>query len=175
MTTGAIATMMETTIQGVESILQLTFTKQRGRLWEACQAAGSPYATTTLYESPTEANKRLAQIGDACATLWIWSRWYGSQATRGIFRTLRNQISVNDCAGSGDTQRQQILCNKNLAAQCRALQLEQFLHCNPGTERISDDMMATMMEAIIGAAFFEGNMACVNRVMKSLGLNPDAV
>jgi hypothetical protein len=83
MATSMVADLMDSTIEAVGCILGTPFTNDPGLLWEACQAAGSPYRAAVGRNMPTEANKRLAQIGNSCADLWVWQAWYSTTDSRG--------------------------------------------------------------------------------------------
>lgn len=52
----------------------------------------------------------------------------------------------------------------------RKLKLDELLIIAPGTPRVSDKMLATMVEALMGAVFKDGGMEAVENVMESLGI-----
>lgn len=68
--------------------------------------------------------------------------------------------------------RQHLLSNKNLNRLGRDLGVEKLLVMNPGQVLASDYMVATMIEAIIGAVYLDGDMKAVEQLMVSLGLGP---
>jgi dsRNA-specific ribonuclease len=66
--------------------------------------------------------------------------------------------------------RQHLLSNKNLNRIGRRLGIEKYLIMNPGLNLASDYMVATLVEAIIGAVYLDGEMKAVERLMVNLGL-----
>ncbi len=83
-------------------------------------------------------------------------------------KSLANPVCV--WLGDGDTLRQHLLSNKNLSRIGRSLGIERFLVMNPGLLMASDYMVATMMEAIIGAVYLDGDMQAVETLMVNLGI-----
>lgn len=41
---------------------------------------------------------------------------------------------------------------------------------SPGADKVSDYMVATLMEAVVGAVYLDGGMPAVDRLMAHLGL-----
>jgi len=69
------------------------------------------------------------------------------------------------------TIRNEILGNDGLADRGYALGVVQCIFVADGTYRKSPKMIATTLEAIIGAVFQDGGDDAVMRVMKHLGWN----
>ncbi|KFY69203.1 hypothetical protein V496_00434 [Pseudogymnoascus sp. VKM F-4515 (FW-2607)] len=110
--------------------------KDPQQFWHAMQQSGA-------------ANKRLSQVGDAAASLTVWTQWFPTAQSR----------------GAGDKRRQTHLSNANLARRGRALGIDRHMRCNAGTEFISDSMIATTMEALLGAAFYNGGLDSVAQML----------
>lgn len=51
--------------------------------------------------------------------------------------------------------------------------LDQCINLNPGTDRVSQDMMATTIEAILGAVHLDGGDDALASVMARLGLTSE--
>jgi ribonuclease III len=83
---------------------------------------------------------------------------------------MRQTFTDPTCAGKGDTKRQQLLSNDNLTSIGRKLGIEKLLVLSPGARWASDYMVATTMEAIIGAVYLDGGMKAVGQLMANLGL-----
>jgi hypothetical protein len=66
--------------------------------------------------------------------------------------------------------RQQLASNANQAKICEDHGLDQCIVPNPGNERVTESMMATALEAIIGAVHQDGGEEAVSRVLRRLGL-----
>ncbi|KFX88316.1 hypothetical protein V490_07723 [Pseudogymnoascus sp. VKM F-3557] len=136
------------TISDLEAQFGLEEGKDPQQYWHAMQQWGA-------------ANKRLSQVGDASASLTLWTQWFPTAQSR----------------GAGDKKRQTHLSNANLARRGRALGIDQHMRCNAGTEFISDSMIATTMEALLGAAFYNGGLDFVAQMLKvmDLGSGLDAI
>jgi hypothetical protein len=63
--------------------------------------------------------------------------------------------------------------NDNLARVGFRTGLDRCINLNPGTIRVSDGMMATTVEAILGAVHLDGGDAALATVMGNLGLTHD--
>lgn len=69
--------------------------------------------------------------------------------------------------------RNSILSNENLARVGFQTGLDRCLNLNPGTAVISQSMMATTVEAILGAVHLDGGDQALASVMINLGLTSD--
>jgi dsRNA-specific ribonuclease len=67
-------------------------------------------------------------------------------------------------------KRQKHLSNANLARRGRALGIDRHMRCNAGMEFISDSMVATTMEALLGAAFYNGGLNSVAQMLSVMDL-----
>ena len=63
--------MVQSTISDLKALFKLEFEDDPQQLWNAMQQSGA-------------ANKRLAQVGDAAATLNIWTQWFPTTQLLGI-------------------------------------------------------------------------------------------
>ncbi|KAL2817998.1 ribonuclease III domain-containing protein [Aspergillus cavernicola] len=104
-----------------------------------------------------EGNKSLAHIGDTVLQLSLQLEGRARRATR-------EQINY---------ATQQIAANVNLTKRGFALGIDAYIWNNPSQgNSVSPKVMATTMEAIIGAAFLDMNrdMAEVQSIIDALGL-----
>ncbi|KAJ0415780.1 ribonuclease III domain-containing protein [Aspergillus carlsbadensis] len=102
-------------------------------------------------------NKDLAVIGDTTLRLYIQIEGRARRRSRG---------DINDMV-------QKLACNANLAARGFDLGIDGYIQNNPSQRGIiSDGMMATTMEAIIGAVFLDKNreLAAVEPIIAAFGL-----
>ena len=82
-------------------------------------------------------------------------------------------IKLTQSTGYGNDMVKRIACNKNLAARAHDCGLPAFVTPNPGHDGpISDGLLATTMEAIIGAVWEDSHsFETVLSVLRALGLN----
>ncbi|ETI22117.1 hypothetical protein G647_06189 [Cladophialophora carrionii CBS 160.54] len=66
--------------------------------------------------------------------------------------------------------RQQAASNSNLASIGKARGLDACVVLNPGTAEVTDSVMATTVEAIIGAVSLDGGRAAAEKVMDRLNV-----
>ncbi|KAL4780298.1 ribonuclease III domain-containing protein [Aspergillus varians] len=104
-----------------------------------------------------EGNRGLALIGDSALKLAL--RIVG----------LERGLSRGDFSPTVD----KICSNENLAQRGTALRIDQFIWCNPAQKSVGPGLMATTMQAIIGAYFKDQgkDFAAVLRVLAVLGLD----
>lgn len=121
--------------------------------WEALQMAGNGVLKSGDRVF-LNGNKRLAILGGFVLSLLLSQDWYGSDAVEGLW----------------DQKRQQITSNANLAAVGNDRALEECIQLGNGQGKVSMKMMATTVEAIIGAAYLDGGEAAARSVMQSLGI-----
>ena len=69
--------------------------------------------------------------------------------------------------------REEVLGNANLARFGFEKSLDGCINLNPGIRTVSDAMMATTVEAILGAVHLEGGDETLSMVMDNLGLTHD--
>ncbi|KAJ5910862.1 uncharacterized protein N7473_000165 [Penicillium subrubescens] len=139
-------------IREVEEIIGYEF-KDKILLDRALQAAG--------FGLLREGNKPLALIGDATLKLIIRMMGYETNASIGRTTQLHDTWAANE----------------NLWQIGFAKRLDTFIHLNPSSRGVVQDrLMATTMEAILGAVYLDGqkDIAAVLRVVLYLGLTDDA-
>ncbi|KAI9368478.1 hypothetical protein BJX61DRAFT_546490 [Aspergillus egyptiacus] len=133
--------------QSLQSKLNLPFSSTH-HITQALCAAGVVTA---------EGNKPLALLGDTLLRLHLQLEGLSRGASR-------KQI---------DTVLKQVALNTNLTRRCRELGIEAYIANNPSQgSYIPDTLMATTMEAIIGAYFVDQgrDLAAVGVVVGCLGL-----
>jgi len=156
--------------EGVEALSDLLHYKfsNLSLLSEAFEAAGSGPAP--------QGSKRLAHVGDGVLRLVLYLDGYGRSACTGNFYSfLFPSILTNIPLLIGDIARfhDHNACNANLAMQGFARGLHTFIRLNPSAlGLVPDKLMATTMEAIIGAVFLDSNqnMDIARNVIVELGL-----
>ncbi|CZT20950.1 uncharacterized protein RCC_06811 [Ramularia collo-cygni] len=105
----------------------------------------------------TEANKRLAMVGDKALESTIISAWYPTGAPRG------------ECSSQVQTR----LRNENLADVAETLGLDRYLILHPGQlGRVSRKTLATGLEAIFGAIYRDSGeqISVVREAMDFVGI-----
>ncbi|RHZ60737.1 uncharacterized protein CDV56_106795 [Aspergillus thermomutatus] len=135
----------------VENIIQYAFTN-RAILYEALRAAGNLVLTGRPHRS--DGNKDLALIGDAVLRLILVMDGYEANFGR-IDQTVQAQAS-----------------NPNLTQIGFQAGLENFILINPSQSTVSNNVMATTVEAILGAVYLDSdmNVQAVRAVMAVLNL-----
>ncbi|KJK82651.1 hypothetical protein H634G_01788 [Metarhizium anisopliae BRIP 53293] len=126
---------------------------------ELCAEALNASADSTAYYyghtlKQLRKNDRLAVYGDTVADSVLCHRWYKQGHEKGVW----------------DTMRKEAFCNKNLAERGFAHQLDVCIIRNGGTVSVSDKMMATAVEAILGAVRLDGGVDALTTVMGNLGI-----
>ena len=140
---------VETKAVDIGTLLQYTFTDKRIAV-EAVQMAAPQIAC--LYNNTFESldnNKRLSVLVKRCGVLTITGR-VRSQAQ---WTQLRNEMLSNDA----------------LARRGYQTGLDRCVIVADSTPAVSPRMVATTLEALIGAVYQDGGDDAVHRVMRSLG------
>ncbi|KAK4078892.1 hypothetical protein Purlil1_11830 [Purpureocillium lilacinum] len=99
-------------------------------------------------------NDRIAILGDIVASERLAQLWLRQRLSKGQWTEIRNGV----------------LSNARLAEVGFRHGFDNCIVPNPGTVNISTAMMATAMEAIMGAVFLDGGGEALDRVMARLGL-----
>jgi dsRNA-specific ribonuclease len=81
---------------------------------------------------------------------------------------MTQQLTV---AGDWTALEQRLLINNNLTRVAIAKGLDNHIVAAPGLARVSAKMMATAVEAIVGAAYRDGGEEAVDTVMRAFGLH----
>ncbi|KAB5536118.1 ribonuclease III domain-containing protein [Coniochaeta sp. 2T2.1] len=104
-------------------------------------------------------NDRLAVYGDSAANLYLCSLWLQRSLEKHHWTTIRHDLVGND----------------NLARVGREHGLDNCINVNGGTVAVSPGMIATAVEAILGAAERDGGRDALVQVMSHLGLAQHAL
>ncbi|KAH7135180.1 ribonuclease III domain-containing protein [Dendryphion nanum] len=107
-----------------------------------------------------EYNKRLAILGDLTLDKVLGKMWYERQNQFGLGLSLENWSTI----------RFDLTANKSLAKRGRELGIDSCILRNDGTSTVSDMMVATTIEAVIGAVDQDGGEGAVQKVMNKIGL-----
>lgn len=169
------------TISELENLIHVSFKNRPHLLWEALQCAGSPNRSLEGGPLHPEGNKRLALLGDAAATFCVVGQWYPSGQKRGTVLSISSSTplkainrhrsaATNEFSVVASDALQTLVSNNNLAKKGKILGLERFMQGSLGLQFFSPDMIATTMEAILGAAYLEGGMRMVTLVMVAMDL-----
>ncbi|KAI9710372.1 MAG: hypothetical protein M1820_002867 [Bogoriella megaspora] len=126
-------------------------------LQAALQAAGANVQVTGIRRPSLEGNRGLALVGD----------------------TVLRTIHVEECIRKGLTREKttnlisKADSNANLNDVGRGLDLHRFVitHPTPGSS-VAPKTMADTMEALIGAAFLDGDIGAARIVIEHLSLSP---
>ncbi|KAG5775088.1 hypothetical protein H9Q73_011235 [Fusarium xylarioides] len=108
-------------------------------------------------------NDRLAVYGDAAAAAYLCSLW------------IKGGLPKPDSQDCWTTLRRDLISNDNLTRVGREHGLDKCINMNGGTTRVSSGMVATALEAILGAVEIDGGRDALARVMKHLGLTEHAL
>ncbi|KAF4945266.1 hypothetical protein FGADI_12086 [Fusarium gaditjirri] len=108
-------------------------------------------------------NDRLAVYGDAAVAAYLCSLW------------IKRGLPKPDGQDCWTTLRRDLISNDNLARVGRGHGLHMCVNMNRGTTRVNPGMVATAVEAILGAVEIDGGRDALVRVMKHLGLTEHAL
>ncbi|KAF5607634.1 ribonuclease III [Fusarium pseudoanthophilum] len=99
-------------------------------------------------------NDRLAVYGDSVAASYLCSLWIKRGLPKHCWTTLRRDLISNDKLANVGVEHG----------------LDRCINMNGGTTRASNGMVATTVEAILGAVEIDGGRNALARVMNRLGL-----
>ncbi|CAI9629896.1 unnamed protein product [Alternaria burnsii] len=143
----------------IETSLQYTFTDKRIAV-EAVQMAAPKIAC--LHNNNFEGldnNKRLSVLGDAVLAKVLCSAWYEARSSTGRVRSQAQWTQL----------RNETLSNDALARRGYQVGLDRCVIVADSKPAVSPKMVATTLEALIGAVYQDGGDDAVRRVMRSLG------
>ena len=122
-------------------------------------------------------NTRLAVQGDAGATAVLCEQWYAGRDKFGIpnppyYVSLPDLSQGNpQTPAAWNTTRQGALSNAGLAGLARSLGLRAMILTAPGHEGyFGDKMLATALEALLGAVYLDGGETALKNAMNHIGL-----
>ncbi|EWY79919.1 hypothetical protein FOYG_16983 [Fusarium oxysporum NRRL 32931] len=104
-------------------------------------------------------NDRLAVYGDSAAAFYLCSVWVQRGLDKHCWTMLRHDL----------------ISNENLARVGMEHGLDTCINVNGGTVRVTPGMVATAVEAILGAVERDGGHGTLARVMAHLGLTQHAL
>ncbi|CAL8577287.1 hypothetical protein XPA_003121 [Xanthoria parietina] len=121
-------------------------------LWQALQTDGSPNCPTDdpFYEM---GNKRLAVVGHLALDLLIASVWYPTRDSCAVL----------------DSSRSETLSETSLDQVAQRNELYRHIIRRPGT-LFGVETLSAAVAAIVGAAYLDGGMTAVERVVQKLGI-----
>lgn len=116
-------------------------------------------------------NKRLSVLGDAVLTKVLCGIWFNARGTNDCQVSLDVRLTISDRnldSSDWTTLRNDMLSNDSLARRGYTHGIDTYVFCNEGTV-VSVKMVASTLEAIIGAVYQDGGDAAVLRVMEHFG------
>jgi len=167
---------VEATADLIEAITGYIF-KDKMLCAEAVQMASPRVAV--VYQGAfrgVDNNKRLSILGDTVLAKVLCAAWFAARDEHGEYKmALSLTMAVLTSSDKPQTParwtiiRNEILGNDGLAARGDALGVDQCIFVADGTYRKSPKMLATTLEAIVGAVFQDGGDDAVMRVIEHLG------
>ncbi|KAF2124491.1 ribonuclease III [Dothidotthia symphoricarpi CBS 119687] len=106
-----------------------------------------------------ENNKRLSLLGDAVLAKVLCDKWFHARDNRGHARSLSDWT----------TARNDLLSNDALAQRGYDLGVDGCVILSPGMHTVSRKMVASSVEAIVGAVYRDGGDSAVLCVIEKLG------
>jgi ribonuclease-3 len=161
-------------VQKCESIIDYQFVKKRHCV--DALFAYSGYCHELGEVALIKKNDGLGILGDIILQLHLCKKWLELGLSRGNVHTSLTCkfVPANQCAPEQWNQvRQEAASNKSLASVGRDQGLDACVVLNPGTTNVPDSVMATTVEAIIGAVSLDGGNDAVGRLIDKLNLNHD--
>jgi ribonuclease-3 len=154
-------------VEAIDDIIGYHFNRKELRN-EAFLAAGASVSQKAV-QGPVEGNKRLALVGDAVWRLVLLDQWYprGSDTGEGSsypFVLLLQGIE------EGDAITRRHGSNRKMKEIAEAWGLQKFITENPCQDHPMPRTLASTVEAIVGAVWFdsEKNFEAVRNVMEHL-------
>lgn len=169
---------MQPKVQDCQRIIGYDF-KNQYICWEALQTAGNGIVAAGQRRIPN-GNKRLAILGEYVIGLVISQDWYdgGSDEGRESPHARQRQdpsfrVLMANNLGKWTKIRQKVITNDHLGSIGQDCQLDGCVQLGNGQTSLSKKMMATAVEAVVGAVYLdggEGGLADVREVMQKLGI-----
>lgn len=163
----------DVTVPQVELLTNYTFTDKLLAA-EAVQMAAPKVALIFQSFQGLSNNKRLSVLGDAVLTKVPCGLWFNARDRHGtIFYQLSSDVRLTvpgrDLdASDRTTLRNDMLSNDRLARRGYDHGIDAYVYCNMGTI-VSAKMVASTLEAIIGAVYQDGRDSAVFQVIERLG------
>ncbi|EEA19944.1 hypothetical protein EYB25_010025 [Talaromyces marneffei] len=146
---------MEAKVAACQRIIQYSVTDMR-LILEALNMSGQGLFFQGQWMKLPK-NTRLAVYGDSAAAHYMCRRWVEMPLTKEQWTGIRKHVLGNSILGRTGIR----------------MGLNYCLNLNPGTTEVSHDMMATSVEAILGAVHLDGGDQALASVMTALGLTSD--
>lgn len=162
--------MADTRISGAIAITALSL--DRLLVWGALQAAGATIDSTEGRHL-LEGNKSLAGIGDRVIALVVTDRSRDDGCKIGDKRSAPTKFSVclsNGMTGETNDRLKEIGGNNRLESLCDATGLTPLINLSPGARFVAGTTKSATVEAIVGAAYKHGGIACAVEVMRNLSI-----
>ncbi|KAL1798162.1 hypothetical protein ACET3X_002199 [Alternaria dauci] len=144
----------------IETVLEYLFTDKRIAV-EAVQMAAPQIAcinNNNNFES-LDNNKRLSVLGDAVLAKILCGAWFEARTPSGRVRSQAQWTQL----------RNDTLSNDALARRGYDIGLDKCVIVAESRPAVSPKMVATTLEAVIGAVYQDGGDDAVERVMRELG------
>ncbi|EXJ58914.1 hypothetical protein A1O7_06344 [Cladophialophora yegresii CBS 114405] len=136
-----------------ESIIGYEFREKRHAIRALFAYTGACQYMDSIFG--VKKNDGLAIYGDIVIQDHLCRQWLDLGLTKGMWEW---------------TQIRQVASNTNLASIGRARGLDACVVLNPGTVNVTDSVMATTVEAIIGAVALDGGRAAAEQVIDRLNV-----
>ena len=141
--------------------------------WEALQVAGSG-VTSSGGRVFLNGNKRLATLGDKVLDFTLIQSWYTGGSSSGMASV--SVATVTNIPGDWTRIQQNLVSNENLFRVGLSVGLGNCINKHPlNPVPTSRAVVATAVEAIIGAVFVDGGILAVHELLGVFGLEPTAV
>jgi ribonuclease-3 len=128
-------------------------------LLQALNAGGLPIYYANEYHT-VQKNDALAILGDKYMDAVLCRWWWGKSAHR--------------IKGHWNELRQEKCGNGPLASLGKGIGIDRCVIKDPGTTMVSDKMVATVVEAVMGAVYLDAGEEVLEKVMKGLGFDEHA-
>lgn len=150
-----VVVVMDQSVAELEKKIGYTFT-DKDVAAEALQLAGNG-TTVVGGRVVLNGNKRLAVLGNLAVDVVLCSSWYEDGGSEGAWSAMRQSVSSN----------------AKLAQAGKELDLGELLKQNPTNNiSVSDRMMATLVEAVVGAVWLDSGrkVESAREALKAMGL-----
>lgn len=151
---------VSTKARQIEALIGYTFTNKRLAVEAVHMAAPQTAAIFDGHLVPINNNKRLALLGNAVLAKLLCATWFSARDPDGYTLPPADWTSI----------RNDTLTTTTLAQQGSHLNLTTCILPNPGNPTISAKMLATTLEALVGAVFADGGDPAVQTLVKDFTL-----
>jgi ribonuclease-3 len=154
-------------VAAIDDIIGYRFNREELRN-EAFLAAGASVSRKSV-QGPVEGNKRLALVGDAVWRLVLLDQWYPRGSDTGEGSSYPLYCSYKGIE-EGDTITRRHGSNRKMKEIAEAWGFQTFITENPCQDHPMPQTLASTVEAIVGAVWFdsEKNFETVRNVVERL-------